>query len=118
MAARTLLKRTTWANVLTIFRPRSTRPQWLFAISRTKSSSKMSRLIMLVLRPRFRGVPCGIVISGGCRDLQQFVPVFDETAARRERPVQSAAVAMRHERAIHARDARGMRIFGGIAHHQ
>src|ERR1700677_311972 len=42
MVALTLLNRTTCANSATIFNPRSRLPRWLFAISSTNSSSKMS----------------------------------------------------------------------------
>src|SRR6185369_13707279 len=45
IAARTLLKRTTCEYVEMIFSPRSTSPRWLFAISNTNRSSKMSLFI-------------------------------------------------------------------------
>src|SRR3954468_2462850 len=77
-------------------RPRSMRPQWLFAISRTKRSSKMSRLITIAPSPNpapsearpwadqpFHVFPNCAILEGAHEPVDRFDHVVEHVAGQR-----------------------------------
>src|SRR3569623_599791 len=88
MEARTLLYRTTCPNSWMIFSPRSTLPRWLFAISSTNRSSKMSLSINCFL------------LRGGTYEFRKMVEPERHRHVHSRRHV---AVVMSHQAELHTR---------------